>query len=51
MKVRNATVTMDRAKKTDEMTMIASGRPSGEINLADGSISFVDAIVVCSRRL
>ena len=35
------TVTIDAAKKIDEMMMIASGRPVGALSLAEGSIEFV----------
>jgi len=41
MYVLRDTVTIDAAKKIDEMMMIASGRPVGAISLAEGSTAFV----------
>jgi hypothetical protein len=41
MNVLSVTVTIDTAKKIDEMMMIASGRPVGTISLAAGSTAFV----------
>lgn len=41
MYVLRVTVTIDAAKKIEEMMIIASGRPVGAISLAEGSTAFV----------
>jgi hypothetical protein len=41
MYVLSVTVTIDTAKKIDEIMIIASGRPVGTISLAAGSTAFV----------
>lgn len=44
--VLNDTVKRDKPRKMDEITMMTSGKPSGTISLADGSMPFEDVDIV-----
>lgn len=46
MYVLNDTVKRDRPRKMDEIIMMARGKPSGVISLADGSMPFEDVDIV-----
>ena len=46
MYVLNPTATKERPRNMKEMTMMASGKPSGDINLAEGSVSLEGVAIV-----